>query len=165
MGPVSQMVFCSNSNSMETSPCCCSISGHQIATEFCTCHDSTAVVSYAKFCIDHFEFGWEQNEISITFELCWNFFSEMGPWQYQKTAKVISNDIRVISDVFVKLSQKKKHCGNRIDHGRPCGTEFTLVSLYSTEISPLLPVISGIQTHSSELHTGPMMDHLDVSRH
>ena len=59
----------------------------------------------------------------------------------------------------------KTHCGNRIDHGRPCGTEFTLVSLYSTEISPLLPVISGIQTHSGELHTGPMMDHLDVSRH
>ena len=49
---------------------------------------------------------------------------------------VISDDSRVISDVFVKLSQAKKHCGiNGIDHGRPCGTEFTLVSLYSTEIS------------------------------
>ena len=48
--------------------------GH-IATKFCTCHDSTAVVPCAKFCGDHFirmrMFGREQNEISITFELWW----------------------------------------------------------------------------------------------
>ena len=37
---------------------------------------------------------------------------------------------------FVMSSQEKKHCAkNRIDHGRPCGTEFILVSLYSTEIT------------------------------
>ena len=38
---------------METSPCCCSVTGYQIATTFCTCHDSTTVVPYAKFCSDH----------------------------------------------------------------------------------------------------------------
>ena len=39
---------------METSPCCDSVAGHQIATNFCTCHDSTAVVPCTKFCSDHF---------------------------------------------------------------------------------------------------------------
>ena len=38
---------------METSPCCNSVTGHQIATNFCTCHDSTAVVPCTKFCSDH----------------------------------------------------------------------------------------------------------------
>ena len=41
------------SNSMKTSPCCNSVAGHQIATNFCTCHDSTAVVPCTKFCSDH----------------------------------------------------------------------------------------------------------------
>ena len=45
--------FARNSNSMETSPCCNSVAGHQIATNFCTCHDSTAVVPCTKFCSDH----------------------------------------------------------------------------------------------------------------
>ena len=38
---------------METSPCCNSVTGDQIATNFCTCHDSTAVVPCTKFCSDH----------------------------------------------------------------------------------------------------------------
>ena len=38
---------------METSPCHNSVAGHQIATHFCTCHDSTAVVPCTKFCSDH----------------------------------------------------------------------------------------------------------------
>ena len=38
---------------METSPCCISVAGHQIATSFCTCHDSTAVVPCTKFCGDY----------------------------------------------------------------------------------------------------------------
>ena len=38
---------------MEISPCHNSVAGHQIATNFCTCHDSTAVVPCAKFCSDH----------------------------------------------------------------------------------------------------------------
>ena len=48
---------------------------------------------------------------------------------------MISEDLGVIFKVLVKLSQKKQHCGrNNIDHRRPCRTEFTPVSLYSTEI-------------------------------
>ena len=39
---------------MEISPCCNSVTGHQIATNFCTCHDSTAVVPCTKFCSDHY---------------------------------------------------------------------------------------------------------------
>ena len=38
---------------METSPCHNSVARHQIATNFCTCHDSTAVVPCTKFCSDH----------------------------------------------------------------------------------------------------------------
>ena len=34
------------------------------------------------------------------------------------------------------FSQEKEHCGRtKIDHGCPCGKEFTLVSLYFTEIT------------------------------
>ena len=53
LGPVSLTVFSRNYNSMETSPCHNSIAGHQIATNFCTCHDSTAVVPCTKFCSNH----------------------------------------------------------------------------------------------------------------
>ena len=38
---------------MEISPCCNSVAGHQIATNFCICYDSTAVVPCTKFCSDH----------------------------------------------------------------------------------------------------------------
>ena len=37
---------------METSGCRNSVAGHQIETNFCTCHDSTAVVPCTKFCSD-----------------------------------------------------------------------------------------------------------------
>ena len=50
---VSLTVFARKSNSMETSPCHASVAGHQIATNFCTYHDSTAVVPCTKFCSDH----------------------------------------------------------------------------------------------------------------
>ena len=53
MGTISLTVFDRNSNSMENSPCCNSASGLQIATKFCTCHDSTAVVTCTKLCSDH----------------------------------------------------------------------------------------------------------------
>ena len=46
-------IFARNLNSMETLPCCNSVTGHQIATNLCTCHDSTAVVPCTKFCSDH----------------------------------------------------------------------------------------------------------------
>ena len=52
-GPVSLTLYARNSNSMETSPCHNSVAGQQIATSFCTCHDSTAVVPCTKFCSDH----------------------------------------------------------------------------------------------------------------
>ena len=38
---------------MENSPCCNSVAGHKIATNVCTCHDSTAVVPCWNFCSDH----------------------------------------------------------------------------------------------------------------
>ena len=49
---------------------------------------------------------------------------------------VISDDLRVISDVFVNLSQEK-NIVEEIESimGARAGTEFTLVSLYSTEIT------------------------------
>ena len=53
LGPVSLTIFARNSNSMESLPCCNSVIAHQIATNFCTCHDSTAVVTCTKFCGDH----------------------------------------------------------------------------------------------------------------
>ena len=39
---------------MEISFYCNSVAGDRIATKFCTCQDSTAVVPCAKFCSDHF---------------------------------------------------------------------------------------------------------------
>ena len=48
-----KVLFARNSNSMETSSCCNSAAGDQIATNFCTCHDSTAVVPCTKICSDH----------------------------------------------------------------------------------------------------------------
>ena len=56
--------FVSNSNWMETSPCCNSNTGLQITTRFCTCYDSTAVVTCAKYCSDRF--------VSITVKAKWN---------------------------------------------------------------------------------------------
>ena len=53
LGPVSLTFFACNSNTVETSPCHYSVAGHQIATNFCTCHDSTATVPCTKFCSDH----------------------------------------------------------------------------------------------------------------
>ena len=45
--------FAHNSNSMEIWPCHDSVAGHKIATNFCTCHNSIAVVPCTKFCSDH----------------------------------------------------------------------------------------------------------------
>ena len=46
-------IFYRNSNSIETSPCCNSARGRQIATSFCTCQDSTAAVPCTKLCSGH----------------------------------------------------------------------------------------------------------------
>ena len=64
--------FYCNSNSMETSPCCHSIAGHQIAANFYTCHDNTAIMPCTNFlAITVLESRWEWKEISIEFELRW----------------------------------------------------------------------------------------------
>ena len=65
----------------ENSLSCNSIAGDHITTKFSTCHDSTAVMSGAKFCSEHF--------IRIWMKAKWNFphiwilkgifFSEMSP--------------------------------------------------------------------------------------
>ena len=49
-GPFQSGLFARNSNLRETSP---SMTGHRIATYFCPCHDSTAVVPCTKFSNDH----------------------------------------------------------------------------------------------------------------
>ena len=46
--------FACNSNSMKISPSCNSITADPVPTNFCTYHDSTAVMSCAKFLSDHF---------------------------------------------------------------------------------------------------------------
>ena len=57
---------------------------------------------------------------------------------------------------FCQLNTGKDHCGrNSIHHGRPCVTQFTLVSLYSTEITRYFHVISGINSFGwNPFHTG-----------
>ena len=52
-GPFHWQFYACNSNSIETSPCCNSVAGHQIATNFCTCHHSTAVVPCTTFFSNH----------------------------------------------------------------------------------------------------------------
>ena len=48
-----EQLFHQNSSLMGNMLCCNSIVSHLIATNFCTCHNSTAVVACAKFCSDH----------------------------------------------------------------------------------------------------------------
>ena len=52
-GPVSLTFFCPKFKFDENFPCHNSVAGHKIATNFCTCHDSTAVVPCTKLCSDH----------------------------------------------------------------------------------------------------------------
>ena len=54
MGYIAPMILADNSNFMEDSYCCNSINDQQVATNFCTCHDSTAVMACAKICSNHF---------------------------------------------------------------------------------------------------------------
>ena len=75
-GSISLTIFHHNSNPMEN--CCYSMPGHQITTKFCTWHDNCAVISCAKFCSDHFEFGWDKKFHWIVL-LMENIISIMGP--------------------------------------------------------------------------------------
>ena len=82
LGPVSLTIFHHNSHSTENSFSCNSIAGDHIATIFCTCHESTAVVSCAKFCSDHFITIWMREKM-MKFPSHLNcdgkLISEMGP--------------------------------------------------------------------------------------
>ena len=70
--PVSLTFFARNWNSVKTSPCHSSVAAHQIAKIFCTCHDSTAVVPFTKFCCDRcIKIEVRVKEMSIKFELRW----------------------------------------------------------------------------------------------
>ena len=62
-----------NSNSIGISFSCKLIAGDHIAIKLCICHDSTAVVSCAKFCSDHYTRIWMRaklifHHISIVME-------------------------------------------------------------------------------------------------
>ena len=74
-GLISLCIFIHNSNSIKIIPCCnsvISVLGHQIATKFCTCHDSFAVVACANFCSDHFARIWmTAQQMFLKFELWW----------------------------------------------------------------------------------------------
>ena len=63
--------FARNSNSIEASSCCNFVAGHQIATQICACHDSTAVVPCTNACSDHPIRIEVRVKISIEFELRW----------------------------------------------------------------------------------------------
>ena len=70
---ISQTIFHRNSNPMANWFQCNFIVGHHITTKFCTCHDSTAVMPYAKFHSDQFPTTWMRAEwhfhrICITME-------------------------------------------------------------------------------------------------
>ena len=62
MGPFHERFPHRNSNSMGNWFQCNCIVGYHIATKFCTCHDSTTVVPYAKFDSDHFSTSWTSAE-------------------------------------------------------------------------------------------------------
>ena len=63
---------------------CNSMVRYHMVTDFSKCHDSTAVVPYAKTHSDHFSTTWMRaEEISIEFELRWKkIVRVMGSWAY-----------------------------------------------------------------------------------
>ena len=63
------MIFHHKSNLTEILFCCNSIPFHQIATMFCTCHDSYAVMACAQFCSHYFITCWLKTKFSDKFEL------------------------------------------------------------------------------------------------
>ena len=76
LGLFHERFFVCNSNLKEISSDCNSINGHQIATKFGICHDSTFAMPCAKLCIDHFiridmkvaqNFHWIWNVLGKTF--------------------------------------------------------------------------------------------------
>ena len=78
-GLVILMIFHHNSNLTEILFYCNSVPCHQIATNFCTCHDSSAVMACAKFCSNYFITCWLKTKFCDKFELWRKNISEMGP--------------------------------------------------------------------------------------
>ena len=64
-GPSHWRFLTRNSDLITDSFCCISILGHQIATIFCTCHDSTAAVACAKFCSDPSVNIWMRGKLNL----------------------------------------------------------------------------------------------------
>ena len=88
---------------MEISPCCNSVADHQIATNVCTCHDITGVVSCTKFCSDHcisIEMRVKRNfhRIWIAIE---NPLVKRGPGCPSFSKSIVTNRLRNHSLVYV----------------------------------------------------------------
>ena len=80
--PIPLMFFTHNSNLMANPFRHNFILGYQITTNFCTCHNSTAVVTCAKFCCDYFNTYLDESEMNFPMNL--NHYglkklSETGP--------------------------------------------------------------------------------------
>ena len=73
LGYILLWVYHCNSNLMENLFRCNFVHDFQIATKFCTCHDSTAVVSCAKFCSRYFIKLWVRAKV---FHWIWNMIEE-----------------------------------------------------------------------------------------
>ena len=75
-----------NSNSMETSFCSHPTCGEVITMQFCTWHDSYAVMACAKFYSDMIPYnGITLKQFSIKFELRWKSCSWNGPQHFMLT--------------------------------------------------------------------------------
>ena len=62
---IAQTIFYHNSYSMGIWFCCNSMFSRYIATKFSTCHDSTAVVTCAKFCSDQMIIFWMRGKLNF----------------------------------------------------------------------------------------------------
>ena len=97
LGPVLLTVLWSHF--IEILPYCNSITGHQITTKFCTCHNSRVVMPGAKFCNDYLviiwmRIKWNSHHIWIVMEkmlvkwatdpYCTPSFSWWSKWWYIK---------------------------------------------------------------------------------
>ena len=68
-GPIALMVFIHNQNLIEISLSWNSVLTFEVATNFYTCHDSTAVVACVKFCSDQNFFKGEWGQKFVTWNL------------------------------------------------------------------------------------------------
>ena len=80
-GPFHEQFFHHNSHSMANWFYNNSIVNYHIVIKFCTCHDSRELSWHVQnfMAITSLKLGWEQNDISIKFELRWKNCSWNGP--------------------------------------------------------------------------------------